>query len=118
LLGFLICCSSHADVKLPEIFADHMVLQRDTSVPVWGWADPGESVTVAAANDNFVWASATIEPPTGSGQAIDTVVVTADTVPNPVAVRYAWADDPACNLYNKEGLPAAPFRTDTLPLAK
>jgi sialate O-acetylesterase len=34
-------------------------------------------------------------------------------VPNPVAVRYGWADNPACNLYNKEGLPASPFRTDT-----
>ena len=30
----------------------------------------------------------------------------------PVAVRYAWADNPVCNLYNKEGLPASPFRTD------
>jgi hypothetical protein len=34
----------------------------------------------------------------------------------PVAVRYAWADNPAgCNLYNGEGLPAAPFRTDDWP---
>lgn len=35
-----------ADVKLPAIFSDHAVLQRDVSVPVWGWADPGEEVTV------------------------------------------------------------------------
>ncbi len=42
----------------------------------------------------------------------DSIVVTADGVPVPVAVRYAWADNPTCNLYNKDGLPAAPFRTD------
>jgi sialate O-acetylesterase len=34
-------------------------------------------------------------------------------VPFPVAVRYAWADDPTVNLYNGYGLPAAPFRTDS-----
>jgi sialate O-acetylesterase len=36
-------------------------------------------------------------------------------VPNPVAVRYAWADNPLCNLYNRAGLPATPFRTDVWP---
>jgi sialate O-acetylesterase len=51
LLGLMLCGSLNADVKLPEIFGDHMVLQRDTSVPVWGWADPGETVTVAAGTD-------------------------------------------------------------------
>jgi len=35
-----------ADVKLPAIFSDHAVLQRDIGVPVWGWAEPGEDVTV------------------------------------------------------------------------
>ena len=34
-------------------------------------------------------------------------------VAQPVAVRYGWADNPEVNLYNREGLPAAPFRTDT-----
>jgi sialate O-acetylesterase len=42
----------------------------------------------------------------------ETVVVTSDKVNSPVAVRYAWADFPECNLYNKAGLPASPFRTD------
>lgn len=42
------------------------------------------------------------------------LLVWSDKVPNPVAVRYAWADDmPEANLYNKEGFPAVPFRTDT-----
>ncbi len=46
--------------------------------------------------------------------AIDSnaVVLWSDIVPVPVAVRYAWADNPECNLYNKAGLPAGPFRTD------
>jgi sialate O-acetylesterase len=39
----------HADVRLPAIFSDHMVLQRDVAIPVWGWADPGEDVTVSFA---------------------------------------------------------------------
>ena len=42
----------------------------------------------------------------------DTVVVSADDVPNPLAVRYDWQECPIGNLANKEGLPAAPFRTD------
>jgi len=40
-------------------------------------------------------------------------VVWNDHITNPVAVRYAWADNPAgANLYSREGLPASPFRTD------
>jgi sialate O-acetylesterase len=36
-------------------------------------------------------------------------------VPQPVAVRYAWAENPTCNLYNGADLPASPFRTDDFP---
>jgi sialate O-acetylesterase len=43
-----------------------------------------------------------------------TVIVSGPEVPEPMAVRYAWADNPeGCNLYNADGLPASPFRTDT-----
>jgi hypothetical protein len=42
----------------------------------------------------------------------DAIVLHCDAVAKPVAVRHAWANNPACNLYNKEGLPASPFRTD------
>jgi len=53
----------------------------------------------------FVWAKAKIEN--------DKIIVWNDNVPEPAAVRYAWADNPeGANLYNKEGLPASPFRTD------
>ena len=40
------------------------------------------------------------------------VVVSSPQVSNPVAVRYAWADDPVCNLINQDGFPASPFRSD------
>jgi sialate O-acetylesterase len=43
----------------------------------------------------------------------DKVVVTSDKVAKPIAVRYAWERNPECNLTNKEGLPASPFRSDT-----
>jgi sialate O-acetylesterase len=60
---------------------------------------------VAGADKKFVWAKAKIEG--------DKIVVWSDDIPNPKYVRYAWADDPVNpNLYNKEGLPASPFRTD------
>ena len=60
---------------------------------------------IAGADKKFVWAKGKIEG--------DKVVVWNDTVPNPMYVRYAWADNPDNpNLYNKEGLPASPFRTD------
>lgn len=41
-----------------------------------------------------------------------TVVVTSDAVAEPTAVRFGWANHPVCNLFNREGLPASPFRTD------
>lgn len=45
----------------------------------------------------------------------DSVIVSAPSVPAPVAVRYSWANFPRANLYTKDGLPAAPFRTDDWP---
>ncbi|MDA0991033.1 MAG: sialate O-acetylesterase, partial [Verrucomicrobia bacterium] len=45
-----------------------------------------------------------------------TIVVESEQVSKPAAVRYAWADNPAgCNLYNRDGYPASPFRTDSWP---
>ncbi|MFC0772155.1 sialate O-acetylesterase [Terrimonas alba] len=59
---------------------------------------------IAGNDKQFYWAKAIIEG--------NEVVVYADKVVEPVAVRYAWADNPVCNLVNSEGLPAVPFRTD------
>ncbi len=183
--------AAFADVKLPAVISDNMVLQRGMKVPIWGWSEPGEKIfisvtwqsmgygaragndgkwmvklfhstaggpfeitivgkntikienvvvgevwvcsgqsnmqwpvtrsanaeqAIAAADHKFVWADAKIDG--------DTVVVSSDKVSEPrpseglgepVAARYGWANNPVCNLYNKEGLPASPFRTDDRP---
>lgn len=59
---------------------------------------------IAGDDQKFALADARVEG--------DTVVVYSDKVQHPVAVRYAWAMNPVCNLYNRAGLPASPFRTD------
>jgi sialate O-acetylesterase len=59
---------------------------------------------IAGEDRKFHWASALIDG--GS------IVVSSPEVVAPVAVRYAWGDSPECNLFNEEGLPASPFRTD------
>jgi sialate O-acetylesterase len=49
LAAALLSSTAHADVKLPAVISDHMVLQADTPVTVWGWADAGEMVKVTFA---------------------------------------------------------------------
>ena len=61
-------------------------------------------LTIAGADGTVSAAKATIE--------VDKVVVSSPSVQQPVAVRYGWANTPDVNLFNKEGLPATPFRTD------
>jgi sialate O-acetylesterase len=62
--------------------------------------DELKGFAVAGSDHVFHWANALIED--------DTVVVSSPEVPAPVAVRYAWAANPDCNLFNKEGIPASP----------
>jgi sialate O-acetylesterase len=69
---------------------------------------PLEGFTIAGPDHQFVKAEAEIR----DGH----VEVWSKDVEKPVAVRYGWANFPVVNLYNKEGLPATPFRTDDLPL--
>jgi len=63
-----------------------------------------EGFAICGDDKKWVWADARIDG--------DKVIVWSDKVPAPVAVRYAWAENPTCNLYNGAGLPASPFRTD------
>jgi len=82
----LIPFTSYSQVRLPKLISDGMVLQRDENIRIWGWVSDNEKI-----------------------------IVRSDKVIRPVAVRYAWANNPeGANLYNKEGLPASPFRTSEL----
>jgi len=66
---------------------------------------PLKQFVICGADKKWAWGDAEIDG--------DTVLVSSPNVAAPVAVRYAWANEPeGCNLYNKAGLPASPFRTD------
>jgi sialate O-acetylesterase len=64
--------------------------------------------SIAGSDRKFVKAQAKV-----AGH--DKIEVWSDKVSEPVAVRYAWADNPVCNLYSAAGLPTTPFRTDDWP---
>jgi sialate O-acetylesterase len=66
--------------------------------------DDLKGFAIAGEDKKFYWAKAKIKG--------NKIIVWCDNVKKPVAVRYAWANNPDCNLYNKAGLPASPFRTD------
>lgn len=89
-----------------EIDGDKIILSFDHTE---GGLKSGDGKTlqgfsIAGRDHKFHWAKAEIQG--------DKVVVSSPKVLYPVAVRYAWADNPVCNLYNGAGLPASPFRTD------
>lgn len=60
---------------------------------------------IAGEDKQWKWAEAKVVAP-------NKIEVSSPDVPAPVAVRYAWADNPVCNLYSSNGLPVTPFRTD------
>ncbi|MSU52924.1 MAG: acetyl esterase [Opitutaceae bacterium] len=66
-----------------------------------------EGFAICGEDRKWIWSDAKIDG--------DNVIVWSDKVPSPLAVRYAWADNPTCNLTNGSGLPASPFRTDDFP---
>ncbi len=63
---------------------------------------------LAGATGKWYWA-------TSAAISADTIIVSSDSVAEPTRVHYAWADNPICNLYNSEGLPASPFSTESVP---
>lgn len=76
----------------------------DGGLKVMGGGNQVKGFEIAGADQKFFWADAVIK----DGK----VVVSSARVPSPVAVRYGWANNPVCNLYNGADLPASPFRTD------
>ncbi len=73
--------------------------------------DVVEAKGFAVCGEDRVWHWAT-----GRIVGRDRVEVSSEHVAQPVAVRYAWADNPVCNLFSAEGLPVTPFRTDDFPM--
>jgi sialate O-acetylesterase len=71
--------------------------------------DELKGFSICGPDHKFVWAEATID-------GKDKVVVRNAVVRHPIAVRYGWADYPLVNLWDKAGLPASPFRTDSFEL--
>jgi len=97
-------------LSFSHIGAGLMVGRRSGAVAVAAVQEPLVSFAIAGDDRTFVWAEAEIRG--------DEVVVWSDAVPAPLVVRYAWADNPAgSNLYNRDGLPASPFRTDSFPVS-
>ena len=95
--------------KSMRVRGDKIILRFDhvNGGLVAGGGEPLRGFAIAGEDRKFIWADAEIDG--------DTVVVRSDKVSKPVAVRYAWANNPVCNLYNGAGLPASPFRTDDWP---
>ncbi len=62
------------------------------------------SVEIAGADGKFVPAAASVDG--------ETIVASNPQVPNPMAIRYGWASNPQCNLFNSDGLPASPFTSE------
>jgi sialate O-acetylesterase len=99
--------------KAMEKQGSKIVLSFDNVTPsAAGWRpfDVAEPIgfTIAGEDRKFVPAKATILP---DGR----IEVSSPAVADPVAVRYAWADNPVCNMYSVTGLPMTPFRTDDFP---
>ena len=84
MTGMSVGSSVHAEVTLPHLFADHMVIQRDARITIWGWGDPGERVTVELGNrsrktttdESGRWT--VILPPFRSGGDPLTMIITGD----------------------------------------
>jgi sialate O-acetylesterase len=84
----------------------------------WYWADAAIEVPTAPRGENRPLPTGSrgeiILPPSAM-QEETTVRVSSASVPQPVAVRYAWQSYPLATLFNRAGLPAEPFRTDDWP---
>jgi sialate O-acetylesterase len=107
--GLKIACQSPS-YQTMEKHGNKVVLRFDHVERGLKTADVAEprGFAIAGSDRKFVWANAKI-------LRTATIELWSDEVSEPVAVRYAWADNPVCNLYSREGLPLTPFRTDDWP---
>ncbi|MDA0285673.1 MAG: sialate O-acetylesterase [Planctomycetota bacterium] len=118
-LALSLASAVHADVRLPAVLNSHMVLQRDQPLPVWGWADAGEKVTVsiddhsatATADDKGKW-SVTLPPMKADGKAHSVKVAGNNTITlEDVLIGEVWVGSGQSNmewqLKNTIGAPEA-----------
>ena len=120
-------------LKPAAVFSDHMVLQRDRTVPVWGTAVPGAQVTCrldpaavtacCQADGSGCWRAGGVQLAGTDGifrdaRAVpdgpDRILADCGALRHPCAVRYAWYNYGPAGLYGGTGLPAAPFGPQTL----
>jgi sialate O-acetylesterase len=108
LLARKIACHESIEYTGPafkslEINQSKAVITFDHATGLQSSTEKLEGFELAGEDNHFVRANAVVES--------DHVTVTSDAVPHPVAVRYAWDDDPRCTLFNADHLSAAPFST-------
>ena len=120
--SWVVLTAAQAEVKLPGWMTSNMVLQQQTTMHLTATAKKGATVKITTSWDQqtakvqadkqsgaFAF---DLRVPAAGGQRVWRIVVECPEVPYPVAVRYAWADNPECNLITTSGLPVGPFRTD------
>jgi sialate O-acetylesterase len=91
-----------------EVKGDHIILSFDhVGAGLECRGDELQGFAICGADKKFVYAKASIVG--------DSIEVHASQITQPVAVRFGWAEYPVVNLWNKDGLPAPPFRTDSFP---
>jgi len=107
ILSFMHADGGLADKPLPETY-DVKSANNETAPLVRNSpCSQLEGFAICGEDKKWVWADAKIDDAK--------VIVWSNKVPVPAAVRYAWANNPTCNLTNGAGLPASPFRTDDFP---
>jgi sialate O-acetylesterase len=97
-----------------EIKADKIIVSLEHSGQGLYCFDVNQPLgfAICGKDRKFVWADAKL-------LGKDKIEVWADGIKEPIAVRYAWSNNPVCNLYRKDGsvtLPVTPFRTDDFPM--
>jgi sialate O-acetylesterase len=99
------------EFKNAEFTGGKAVITLDTFGSALRTVDVSEvkGFAICGEDKKWVWASAKI-------MGNDKVEVRSNAVTAPIAVRYAWADNPVCNLFSKDGLPVTPFRTDSFEM--
>jgi sialate O-acetylesterase len=99
------------EYKSVEIAGNKAIVTLDTFGSSIRTVDSKEvkGVAICGEDHQWQWATAVII-------ANDKIAVSSPKIAKPIAVRYAWSDNPVCNLYSADGLPVTPFRTDSFPM--